>query len=175
MTNLLPLLLSLLAAMSTVSRSEYRDTRDDGTETRISVVHEEHEHYATFEKNGARYITRDASVLEELERALEHNSHGAREEARVAREEARIAREEAAIAREEARLAREEARLARDGADSEAARHRIEEKRRGIEEKRRDLERERREIEKKRADESNESLEAIFQRAVREGHAERQR
>jgi hypothetical protein len=168
MTNLLALLLSLLAAMSTVSRSEYRDTRDDGTETRISVVHEENEHYATFEKNGVRYVTRDPHVLEELEHALEHNSHGARDEARLAREEARIAREEAAIAREEARLAR-------DGDDSEAARRRIEEKRRAIEEKRRDLERERREIEEKRADESNESLEAIFERAVREGHAERQR
>jgi len=169
MTNLLALLLSLLAAMSSVTRhSEYRDTRDDGTETRISVVHEDGRHFATFEKNGVRYLTRDPQVLEDLEDALEHRSHCSREQARLGREEARIGREEAAIGREEAKLAR-------DGNDSEEARRRIEEKRRGIEEKRRDLERERREIDEKRANESNESLESIFERAVRDGRAERQR
>ncbi|PYQ27953.1 MAG: hypothetical protein DMF56_17565 [Acidobacteria bacterium] len=167
MKNLLALMLSIFALTASASHhSEYVDTRDDGTTTRISVVHDDDEHYATYEKNGVRYITRDLRVLEELETELERSSGYGREEARLGREEARLGREEAAIGREEAQLAR-------SGDDSEEARRRIEEKRRGIEEKRRDVERERRAVEEKRSTERGESLASIFERAVRDGRAER--
>ena len=58
MKNLLALMLSIFALTASASHhSEYVDTRDDGTTTRISVVHDDNEHYATYEKNGVTHTS----------------------------------------------------------------------------------------------------------------------
>lgn len=124
--------------------------------------------YAKWERNGVRYITRDESVLDAIDKALEYKQG-------LSREHSALGRRHTALGREHARLGREHARLGR-GERNEERQRELEAEMRRLEQKQRDLESERRQLETKRnaaARELDDAMDELFERAVREGKATR--
>lgn len=176
--------LAATLAVAGVHRSHRISSSDH---TSISIIREDDDYWAKFERNGVEYFTRDAAVLAEIERVLEKN--GDREQHNeLSRRHRELGREHAALGREHSRLGREHARLSREAnregantADLERRRRALEEEQRGLEsqqraleDRQRGLEAEQRKLEaQRRATEgdSNREIEAIFEKAAREGKA----
>lgn len=172
-------------AFASVNRSHWVSSNDH---TSITIIREDDDYWATFEKNGVKYFTRDASVLAELETALEKHRRHSDAHRELGRRHRELSREHAARGRDHARLGREHARLSRaarrDGSNAaelerrrralEEEQRRLESQQRVLEERQRELEAEQRKLEsKQRANESakNREIEEIFARAAREGKA----
>jgi chromosome segregation ATPase len=174
------LLLSLSAAAGSSHRTHIVD---DDIELRI--VRSDDEHWASYRNEGVRYRTSNASVLAELERALEPHRELGREHSRLGRKHSELGREHSRLGREHSRLGREHSRLSRerDLSDREVERRRrdleeeqrkLEAEQRKLEDRQRDLESEQREVERKRSAlerDAYREIERIFERAAREGKA----
>lgn len=172
-------------AFASVHRSHWVSSNDY---TSITIIREDDDYWATFEKNGVKYFTRDASVLAELETTLQKHRKVSDAHAELGRRHAELGRDHAALGREHARRGRDHARLSRealrDGSNSadierrrralEEEQRRVEAQQRTLEDRQRDLEAEQRKLEtKQRAieGEKNREIEEIFARAAREGKA----
>jgi hypothetical protein len=159
-------------------RSHIVDT-DDGLD--IQIVRTDDEHWASYTRDGVRYVTTDSSVLEDIDKAMEKHRRIGREHAELGRKHAELGRDHAELGREHARLGREHARLARSGDEDaqralEAEQRKLEDKQRVLEDRQRKLEAEQRELERKQKTVERESyrdIQQIFERAVREGRAKR--
>ncbi|HEV3486759.1 MAG TPA: hypothetical protein VG106_15205, partial [Vicinamibacterales bacterium] len=154
--------------------------------TRLEIVRESSgDSYATFERDGVRYITRDRQVLGDLEDAFAEQRAISEEHAALGRRHAALGREHAEIGREHARIGREHARLHRAGdvetreereRELEELQRRLERKQDELERKQQELEREQRELERRQKAidrESDKTIEKIFERAIRDGKATR--
>jgi DNA repair exonuclease SbcCD ATPase subunit len=164
------------------------EVSSDGTEIRI-VKDSDGEHWASFERNGVKYVTTDRTVLAEIEKAMEPHRRLSREHSELGRRHSELGREHSQLGREHSRLGREHSRLGREVSRSghtselerqqrelEAEQRKLEEKQRKLEDRQRDLEDEQRQLEsKQRAMEkdTHRAIEQIFDRAVREGKARR--
>ncbi len=181
------LVVAATLAIAGTSRSHWVSS---GDRTSISIVREDDDYWATFERNGVRYFTRDASVLAQIEQALEEKRGTSKEHSELSRRHSELGREHSAIGREHSRLGREHSRLAhdasRDGskaADLERRQRALEEEQRALEAKQRDLEKRQRGLEEQQRKleqrqrategEANREIEKIFERAAREGKAKK--
>ncbi len=177
--------LAATLAVAGVHRSHWVSSNDH---TSITIIREDDDYWAKFERNGVKYFTRDAGVLAQIETALEKHRRVSAAHAELGRRHRELGREHAAHGREHARLGREHSRLSREAsrdgsnaADIERRRRALEEEQRGLEsqqraleDRQRGLEEEQRKLEtKQRANESekNRQIEEIFARAAREGKA----
>lgn len=181
------LLLALPLAAGSTRTTRSTTTISDGSRSSFSMVHDSNgQHYATWEHDGARYITHDPRVLEELADALAEQRIIGHEHSAIGRRHAEIGRQHAAIGREHGRIGRERGNLARRSLSDEEREarsreldeetRRLEARQRELEEKQRDLEDEQRRLEEKqRASEAKAEpvIDRIFQRAVQAGTATR--
>ena len=170
-------------AVAGVHRSHWVSSND---RTSITIIREDDDYFAKFERNGVRYVTRDAGVLAEIEKALEEKRGTSAEHRELSRRHRELGREHSALGREHSRLGREHSRLDREAssaADLERRRRALEEeqraleaKQRGLEDRQRALEAEQRKLEERQRGmekEANREIEQIFERAAREGKAKK--
>ena len=179
----MPILIALLSLLTVLplaagTHSHHHTIWTTGdSEIEIRVVREDDgDNYATFTRNGVRYITTDAGVLAEIEKAMEAHRRFSQEHSRIGRKHSEIGREHSRIGREHSKLGRE---MSRTGVTPEIERRQreLEAEQRKLEDRQRALEGEQRELEaQQRASEKDveKSLKSIFERAVREGKAKRQ-
>ncbi|HVG25925.1 MAG TPA: hypothetical protein VND45_17340 [Thermoanaerobaculia bacterium] len=180
MRALTPLLL-LVAALSAFagSRSVHRSEHTSNGKSRtISIIKVDDDYYATMERDGIRYITRDPRVLAEIEESLDPQREISNAHAELGRRHAELGREHAALGREHAALGREHSRARSDERQRELERmqQELERKQQALERKQQRLEDEQHELERRqqaREHESEEKIDRIFERAVREGKAKR--
>ena len=174
-------LLVLLAALATTagSRSVHRSEHVSNGESRsISIIKTDDDYWATLERDGERYITRDRAVLAQIEDALDPKQKFSKAHAEIGRRHADIGREHAAIGREHARLGQEFARARSEERHRELERMQqdLERKQQELERRQQGLEREQQELERKKQAverETNAKIDRIFERAVKEGKAKR--
>jgi hypothetical protein len=184
MRTLTAVLLLFAAASLLGDTTIHRETSTNGrrTETTLHLEGDGDEHeYATWEHNGARFITRDPGVLAEIRAALKKYS-GSRDHAELGRKHAALGRDHEALGREHERLARELERGIRAG-NAEAAQREFDRKQKDLElrqqeleRKQQGLEREQRRLEsQQRASEreADKAIDAIFSRALEAGKAQR--
>ena len=176
-----------LTASAHGTRSTHRThiVNTDG-DVRYELVREsDGRQWAAYERNGVRYLTRDSSVIDALQDAMEPYRELSREHSALGRRHSELGREHSQLGREHSRLGREHSRVARERrADYEdeqraleAEQRKLEAKQRKLEDRQRELEAEQREIEsKQRAVErdTNREIEKIFEKAIREGKATRE-
>ena len=173
LTTLLCSLIAATALAHSVHRSHIVNTTD---RSEIRIVRDDDDYWATFKRDGVTYITRDASVLAEIDRAMDKHREISREHSRLGRRHSELGREHSKLGREHSRIGRE---MSRYGSSRELEREqeKLEEKQRALELRQQDLEREQRKLEEKQRGverEMDRELEAIFERAVRDGKAKRQ-
>jgi hypothetical protein len=119
-----------------------------GDRTSMTIVKDDDDYWAKFERNGVEYVTRDRAVLAEIERAMEKNRGGSSNHTEIERQRRELERERRAL----------------------------EAKMRDLERRQRDLEAEQRKVEaagRAHAGDANRAIEQIFERAVREGKAKK--
>ena len=171
--------LTLTAGTRSVHRSE---TISDGESRLLNIVKTDDDYFATWEHNGKRYVTRDASVLAEIEAALAPHRELSKEHSAFGRRHSELGREHSKIGREHSRLAREHSRAAREGnvearqRELEAMQRELERKQHELERRQRDLERQQRDLEAQQRTyerEADRKIDAIFERAARNGKAKR--
>ena len=163
-------LIALLVLLATLTLSA-------GTRS-LSITKSDDDYWAKLEHDGKRYFTRDKGVLAEIEAALDPKQQFSKAHAAIGRRHAEIGREHAALGREHARLGREFSRAKSEDRQRELERmqQELERKQQALERKQQELEREQQEVERKRQAlerEANAKIDRIFERAVREGKAER--
>jgi chromosome segregation ATPase len=150
----------------------------------IEIVRGDSEHWASYKRNGVRYVTKDAAVLAQIEKAMEKHGAMSREYSELGRRHSELGREHSELGREHSRLGREHSRLGRVSSveaerrqrELEAEQRKLEDKQRTLENRQRELESKQNELEsRKRAAESDAYREIgkIFERAVRDGKAKR--
>jgi chromosome segregation ATPase len=163
------------------TRSHIVNTTD---RTRMEIVQESNgDSYATFERDGVRYITRDPRVLEDLAEAYAEQREISRDHAELGRRHAALGREHAALGREHARIGREHARLHHRTGDYEERQRALEELQRKLDRKQQELERRQQELEREQRElerrqnavdrKADKDVEKIFERAIRDGKAQR--
>ena len=184
MRALITLLLVAVAFPATAG-SKWTHTSQEvvNGETRLlHIVRDDDDHYARWERNGVRYVTRDAAVLAEIEKALEPQRSYANAHRELGRKHRELGREHAALGREHARLGREHARASRVSdselrqRDFERKQQELERKQQALERRQQQLEREQQRLEatqKKFERDHDRAIDAIFERAVRNGKARR--
>ena len=137
----------------------------------LSITKTDDDYWARLEHDGKRYITRDKAVLAEIENALDPSQQFSKAHAAIGRRHAEIGREHARLGREFSRAKSEDRQreLERMQQDLERKQQDLERKQQGLEREQQELERKRQALER----ESNAKIDRIFERAVREGKAER--
>ena len=161
-TLLLLLALSPLALAST-HRTHIVDTDDDGS--RFELVREsDGDSWASFERDGVRYMTRDASVLAKLDNAMKAHTDLGRAHAELGRKHAELGREHAALGRQYSRARTDEERES-----LEAQQEKLEQRQQKLEDEQHELERK----QEAAGRESRRAIERIFNDAVRDGKAHR--
>ena len=169
---------------STYSTHRTHIVDDDGTD--IQIVREDGgEQWASYKRDGVRYVTTDPTVLAEIDKAMEKHRELSRAHSRLGRQHSELGREHSALGREHSRLGREYSRLARNAGEAEAERlqrdlersqRTLEAKQRELEDRQRELENKQRELEEKHRvaeRDAYRAIEKIFERAVRDGKAKR--
>ena len=124
--------------------------------------------YATWERNGVRFITFDAGVIAQLDEIVARKSN-------VESEHAGLRRQLEAVRREHEALGREQERIARQG-NVEAAQRELLRKQRVLDQRQRDLEEQQRRLDQKQRDgerKTDDAIDALFERAVASGKAKR--
>ena len=150
----------------------------------IEIVRTDNEHWASYKRDGVRYVTRDAAVLAQIEKAMEKHHAISREYSELGRRHSELGREHSQLGREHSRLGREQSRLAGAGSvDTERRRRELEDEQRKLEDQQRTLEDRQRELESKQHElesrqriaesDAYREIGKIFERAVREGKAKR--
>ncbi len=174
------LLLVLSLSLSAGTRSQHRsETIDDNGRTRLlNVIRTDDDYFAEWERDGVRYITRDASVLDEIEDALAARNEISKAHAALGRRHAELGREHAALGRELARIARERTRMRTQERERELERAQVvaEGQQRVLEQRQRELEREQQELDQRRERvqrDADDAIDRIFERAIRDGKARR--
>src|SRR5687768_4887812 len=111
MRILTTILCSLLAATSLTGghRSHIVNT-SDRYEIRI-VQDDDGDHWASLKRDGITYVTRDAGVLAEIDRAMEPYRKISRDHSRFGRKHSELGREHSELGREHSRLGREHSRI----------------------------------------------------------------
>jgi chromosome segregation ATPase len=184
-TALLALL--LIAPLAFAGSSHRTHIVDTGDGFDFRYVRDDDGAWASLRLDGARYRTTNATVLAQLEKAMEPHRELAREHSRLGRRHSELGREHSALGREHSRLGREHSRLSRDRhADEreieakqrelEEEQRKLEAKQRELESRQRELEREQRQLEDRKRDAERAmhgEIEKIFERAAREGKATR--
>jgi uncharacterized membrane protein YccC len=179
--RLLTALFLLLAALATTAgtRSMHRSEHIDGKNSRsLSIIKTDDDYWATWERNGVRYITRDAAVLAQIEEALDPKQERSKSHTELSRRHAALGREHAALGREHARLGREfsHARSEERHRELERMQRDLARKQQELERRQQGLEREQQELERKQQGlerEANAKIDRIFERAIQEGKARR--
>lgn len=170
------LFLALLAPLA-FAHSTHRShmVEDDGS-TRIEVVREsDGEQWASFEKNGVRYLTTDASVIAEIDKAFAKHREISLEHSRLGRRHSELGREYSRLGREHSRIGREASRSGMTE-DLERQQRELEKEQQKLEDKQRALEEEQRELEEKQSaaeKDATRAIEKIFEEAIRSGKARR--
>ena len=165
-----------MAGTRSVHRSEH--TSSNGESRSISIIKTDDDYWATWKRDGRRYITRDRAVLAEIEEALDPKRQFSKAHSAISRRHAQLGRDHAALGRAHAALGREHSRVRSEARQHELERrqHELERQQQELERRQQDLEREQQELERKRQSvehEANAKIDRIFERAVREGKAER--
>src|SRR5215212_5213678 len=147
------LLLVLSLTISAGTRSQHRsETIDDNGRTRLlNVIKTDDDYFAEWEKDGVRYITRDAAVLDEIEDALAARTDISKAHAALGKRHAELGREHAALGREHARIAREHARIRTEESEREMerAQRELERQQQVLERRQQELEREQQTLERR--------------------------
>ena len=170
------ILCSLIAATAPAHHTHSTHIVNTTDRSEIRVIRDDDDYWGTYKRDGVTYITRDASVLAEIDRAMDKHREISREHSRLGRRHSELGREHSQLGREHSRIGRE---MSRNGSSRELEREqeKLEEKQRALELRQQELEREQNKLEEKqRAEEKqmDRALEAIFERAVRDGKAKRQ-
>jgi hypothetical protein len=185
LTSLAALLVaaSLFAGTSATTRT----SNHDGKVTELRIVREtDGRTYATWQRDGITFRTTDLTVIRALDESLaaqralsaNHSEFG-RRHAALGREHAELGREHAELGRRHADLGRAQARgdaaeIEARQRDLEAAQAKIERKQQELEQKLRDLDSQQSALQTKHDENfTDEKIDEIFQRAVREGRAKR--
>ena len=178
------LLLATPLAFAGSSRHSTHIVNSDGLEFEIQVIRDGDDAWATFKRDGVRYITRDESVIDAIDKAMEPQRELGQAHSELGRQHSELGREHSELGREQSRLGREHSRASRDGVageerqrELEAEQRKLEDKQRKLEDKQRALEDKQRALEdKQRAIERdvNEKIQKIFEKAVRDGKARRE-
>jgi len=170
-------LLFAFLATTAVAHSTHR-TEIVNTSERISihiVREDDGEEWASFERNGVRYVTTDSDVLAEIEKAMEKHREFSRAHSRLGRQHSELGREHSRLGREHSRIGRAASRNGMT-AELEQQQRELEEEQRKLEKKQRALEDQQRELEEKQRvaeNDANRAIEKIFERAIRAGKAKR--
>lgn len=177
------LLLATPLVFAGSSRHSTHIVNSDG-EFEIQVIRDGDDAWATFKRDGVRYITRDESVIDAIDKAMEPQRELSQAHSELGRRHSELGREHSELGREHSRLGREHSRAGRDGVageerqrELEAEQRKLEDKQRKLEDKQRALEDKQRALEdKQRAIERdvNVAIEKIFEKAIRDGKARRE-
>ena len=133
----LVVVLAATLAIAGTHRSTWSSSNDH---TSISIIRDDDDYWATFERNGVKYLTRDASVLAEIEKALESKREVSGEYSELSRRHRELGREHAALGREHSRLGREHSRISREASRDGSNATDIERRLRAVEDEQRGLE-----------------------------------
>jgi chromosome segregation ATPase len=173
----------LISAFLFAGTTTTRTTTEDGHRTQLRLVRDGdgHRTFATWERDGIRYITHDANVMAALDEALEAQRVITRDHTELARRQAELGRQHAELGREHAELGRRYAEVGRaaasgNRADLDARRRELDAAMAALDRKRRDLDREQRELGSaphRDGHSVDDAVDAIFARALREGKAAR--
>jgi chromosome segregation ATPase len=178
LTPLLLLLVSLSTTAGTRSVHRSEHTSSDGESRLLNIIRTDDDYYATWERDGVRYITRNAAVLAEIEEALDPQQELSKAHSALGRRHSELGREHSALGREHSRLGREYSRshseerqreLERMQQDLERKQQELEKRQHGLELEQQELERKQQTLER----ESHAKIDRIFERAVNEGKAKR--
>ena len=125
--------------------------------TSLQFTRSDDESFAKWERNGVRYITYDAGVLAAIDKLLERKYDASIHHANLGNKYAELGRAHGALAREQPSVSRDR-------------------KRKALEQRRRELDQLRQQLERRQTESAkavDDALDALFERAVREGKARR--
>ena len=190
MRILTTILCSLIAATALAHHTHRTHIVNTTDRSELRVVRDDDDYWATYKRDGVMYLTRDASVLAEIDKALEKHREISREHSLFGRRHSELGREHSQLGRKHSRLGREHSRIGREmsryGSSEDAERRqrelekeqgKLEEKQRALELRQQEMEREQRKLEEKQRvaeRDMDRDLEQIFERAIRDGKAKRQ-